>query len=87
MKTKRLNIQEIRMKLHKFHNELIKYRARNKLTNKYLRKVTYMLMWFRLIPINKDVLNGWSMPDYNDINEFKKRGKLKLAEKKTGDLK
>jgi hypothetical protein len=56
MKTKKLTIKEIRIKLHKFENELRKHRGSNKLVDKYLSRVAYMQMHFRLIKINKDIL-------------------------------
>jgi hypothetical protein len=72
MKRKILKVTEIRKELHKLQMELIKCTGANKLTNTYLTKVQYMLMWMRLIPIDKRTLKGWSMPDCRTISDFKK---------------
>lgn len=76
-KQKKLTAKEIRIKLHRFENELRKHSGSNKLVDKYLSKITYMQMHFRTIRIDKDTLNGWRMPDYNDINEMRRLGKEK----------
>jgi hypothetical protein len=81
-KEKKLTASEIRKKLHKLENELHSFIGVNKLTSQYRIKVTYMLMWLRLIPIKKNVLTGWRMPDIGTIAEFEKLGKQTLQEKK-----
>jgi len=78
---KKLTAKEIRIKLHKFENELRKCKGSNRLVDKYLHKVTYMQMHFRLIRIDKNTLDGWRMPDYNDIIEYGKLGEAKLNHK------
>ena len=54
--------------------ELNKVTGINSLTGQYRIKVAYMLMWMRLIPIEKKTLKGWSMPDIRTIEEFTKVG-------------
>lgn len=71
-KTRKITAKEIRMKLHKFENELHGYLGANSLTSQYRIKVSYMLMWMRLIPIKKKTLKGWSMPDMRTISDFAK---------------
>lgn len=73
-KQKRLKVSEIRKKLWKLQMELNKVIGINSLTSQYRIKVAYMLMWMRLIPINKRTLKGWSMPDMSTISEFTKEG-------------
>jgi hypothetical protein len=73
-KEKRLRVSEIRQKLHKLQMELNKVTGINSLTSQYRIKVAYMLMWMRLIPIDKRTLKGWSMPDVRTIEEFTKKG-------------
>ena len=70
-----MKVQEIRNKLHKLQYELNGNTSKNKLTQKYRVKVGYMLMWMRMIPIDKDVLKGWSMPDMGTIYEMRMKGK------------
>ena len=74
-KQKRLKVLEIKNKLRKLEMELHKFIGINSLTSQYRMKVAYMLMWMRLIPIDKKTLNGWSMPDRGTISEFKKERK------------
>ena len=76
-KEKRLKVKEIRKKLHKLQMELNKVTGINSLTSQYRIKVAYMLMWMKLIPINKKTLKGWSMPDIGTIEGFTKKGKQK----------
>jgi len=52
-KQKRLKVSEIRKKLWKLQMELNKVTGINSLTGQYRIKVAYMLMWMRLIPIEK----------------------------------
>jgi len=58
MTSKKLTIKEIRIKLHRFENDLRKHRGSNKLVDKYLSKITYMQMWLRLIEIKFKRLKG-----------------------------
>jgi len=67
---KKLKVAEIRRKLHKLQMELNKVVGINSLTSQYRIKVAYMLMWMRLIPIDKKTLKGWSMLDMRTISEF-----------------
>jgi len=78
MKTNKIKVSEIRKKLHKLQRELNKTCGINSLTGQYRIKVAYMLMWMRLIPINKNTLKGWSMPDCGTISDFEKIGKKEL---------
>ena len=74
----KITVQEIKFKLHKFQNKDLRFKGRietNKLVKQYRRKVQYMLMWMRLIPIDKRTLAGWGMPDMNTISKFKKENK------------
>jgi len=74
--TKKLRVNEIRKKLHKLEMELHKFVGINSLTSQYRTKVAYMLMWMRLIPINKKTLEGWRpMPDMGTISQFANGGK------------
>lgn len=68
------SIREIKKILWDANNKLHRIEGKNKLTEKYLHKVRYMLLHFRMIPINKTVLDNWYMPDYSDI--------VKMGEKK-----
>ncbi len=69
-KEKKLSVKEVRNKLHKLEYELHKHTGKNKLTSQYRIKVAYMLMWMRLIRINKNELKGWHMPDMNTITKI-----------------
>ncbi len=71
-KKKKYNVNEIRNKLHKLQMEMIGNKGHNKLVTQYISKVQYMLMWMRLIPIDKKTLKGWSMPDMGTISKFSK---------------
>lgn len=73
-KQKKLKVSEIRKKLHKLQMELNKVTVINNLTSQYRIKVAYILMWMRLIPIEKKTLKGWSMPDMGTISKFTKEG-------------
>lgn len=73
--TKRLSIGEIRIELHKLENNIRKLQGKTKLSNQYLTKVRYMIMWMRLIPLNKKILKDWHMPDYSDISRMRKEVK------------
>ena len=70
-----MNVKDIRYKLHKLQYQLNGKASKNKLTGMYRIKVAYMLMWMRMIPIDKNTLKGWSMPDMNTVSEFRKLGK------------
>lgn len=70
MKERKIKVNEIRKKLHKLEMELHGCIGSNKLTSQYRIKVAYMLMWMRLIPINKSTLKGWSMPDCKTISDM-----------------
>jgi hypothetical protein len=80
-KQKRLKVSEIRKKLWKLQMELNKVTGINSLTGQYKIKVAYMLMWMRLIPIEKKTLKGWSMPDMETISEFTKTEANKILDK------
>jgi hypothetical protein len=80
---KELTAKEIRHYLFMAEQKLRKYTGVNKLVSQYRIKASYMLMWIRIMPIDKDILNGWKMPDRSTFDEFKKIGKIKrLSEKK-----
>jgi len=71
----KITAQDIRYELHRFQNEGLRFEGRkesNKLVKAYRTKVQYMLMWMRLIPIDKKTLKGWSMPDNRTISNFEK---------------
>jgi len=78
---KKLSVKDVRNRLHKLEYELHKYTGKNKLTSQYRMKVAYMLMWMRLIRINKSELKGWHMPDMNTITKMRKEGKEELKQK------
>lgn len=70
--TKELTIGEIRIELHKLQNKVREMQGKSKLSNQYLSKVSYMLMWFRLLPLEKNVISNWHMPDYTDIAKLRR---------------
>jgi len=81
----KITAKEIRFKLHKFQNSDLRFKGRkesNKLVQEYRRKVQYMLMWMRLIPIDKKTLKGWAMPDMRTISEFSQKQDSLHKEKK-----
>jgi hypothetical protein len=70
------SIKDIRKLLLEYENELRKVHGKNKLSEKYRVKVTYMIMWLRLLPCKKGFLNKWKMPDYSTIIEIEKESSL-----------
>jgi len=81
-KVKKITANEIRRKLRKLWRELHRYVGINNLTNEYRIKITYLLMWMRLIPVDKNILRGWSLPDDFTIITFRYLGKQKIKEEK-----
>ena len=70
---KEISVDEVRKILFDCRRKLMNKKANNnRLSKKYLSKMQYMIMWLGLIPINKNVLDNWIMPDYGDIIKMKK---------------
>jgi len=70
-KRKKITAKEIRDTLFATEKTLRNRKGYNKLHQKYLSKIQYMLMHLRLYPLTKDVMNNWTMPDYNNIVKLK----------------
>jgi len=66
-------VNTIRAMINNFEGLLRNMKGRNKLTDQYRQKICYMLMWMRMIPCNKSNMEGWSMPDYNDLAKLKEK--------------
>ena len=87
-KTKeKLTIKEIRIELHKIERKIRGLKGKTKLTEMYLHKVGYMIMWFRLIPIKKKVLKNWHMPDMRTISEMDREIKDNQSKEQEGKWK
>ena len=72
-KRKKITAKEVRHILFVTEKQLRKRKGHNKLHQKYLSKIQYMLMHLRMFPLTKDVMDNWSMPDYNNIWKLKKK--------------
>jgi hypothetical protein len=75
MTEKKITAQQIRTKLWKLQSELHNCIGANYLTSKYRIKVSYMLMWLRLIPVKGDYLKGWVLPDASTIQSYQEAAK------------
>ena len=72
-KPKILKTDDIRKIVFEARNKLMGVESvNNRLNKKYLAKVRYMLFWLSLIPVRKEVMDNWEMPDYNTIMKMKK---------------
>ena len=65
-------VQDVRKELFYTEKRLRNYKMKNKLSKKYLTKISYMLMHLRMYPCKKLILDNWHMPDYSDIQKLKK---------------
>ena len=73
-KRKPITAKEVRHMLFVTEKQLQKRVGHNKLHQRYLSKIQYMLRHLRMIPLREDVMNNWSMPDYSDILKLKIEG-------------
>jgi len=62
-KREEITAKEIRNILFATEKTLRNRKGYNKLHQKYLSKIQYMLMHLRLYPLTKDVMNNWTMPE------------------------
>jgi len=69
-----VTVRQIRHELLLCQKRIRRIRPKNKLKYKYHSKICYMLMHLRMIPCERNTIEGWIMPDYGDIAEMRKRG-------------
>lgn len=70
-----ISIKDFKKEIFQFEKRMKRLQGKNKLVDKYIHKVRYMLFWFRLIPCNKTILKNWYMPNIYDIYKLKEAKK------------
>lgn len=80
-----ISIKEIRRELWKTERLLRTFKCRNRLEQKYLSKMQYMLMHLRMYPCKKNVMNNWVMPDYSDISKLEMKTIKEKGNRRAGE--
>ena len=73
---KDFKIKEVRKVLWDAYKKLGEFKSRNKLKRKYLAKIKLMLVWLRLITLDREFINKWRVYDLRDFYRIKEGQKV-----------